>query len=138
MNSPWFIDDANAIAPGIRMLSSMTPTIVLKNNKPFLVVGSPGGTTIITSVFQTIVNVIDFGMEPSDAVNRPKFHHQWLPDEIIVENEFPQATREQLRKMGYTVKQRGNIGRTELIRISADGTIEAIADKRGEDHAAGY
>ena len=130
--------DANAIAPGKRMLSSMTPTIVLKNNKPFLVVGTPGGTTIITSVFQTIVNVIDFGMEPSDAVNRPKFHHQWLPDEIIVENEFPQATREQLRKMGYTVKQRGNIGRTELIRISPDGTIEAIADKRGEDHAAGY
>ena len=130
--------DANAIAPGKRMLSSMTPTIVLKNNKPFLVVGTPGGTTIITSVFQTIVNVIDFGMDATDAVNKPKFHHQWVPDEIIVENDFPQATREQLRKMGYTVRQRGNIGRTELIRILPDGTIEAIADKRGEDHAAGY
>ena len=130
--------DANAIAPGKRMLSSMTPTIVLKDNKPFLVVGTPGGTTIITSVFQTIVNIIDFGMDASDAVNKPKFHHQWLPDEIVVENDFPQDTREQLRKMGYTIKQRGNIGRTELIRIHPNGTIEAIADKRGEDHAAGY
>jgi gamma-glutamyltranspeptidase/glutathione hydrolase len=130
--------DANAIAPGKRMLSSMTPTIVLKNNKPYLVVGTPGGTTIITSVFQTIVNVIDFGMNASDAVNKPKFHHQWLPDEIIVENDFPQTTREHLRKMGYTIKQRGNIGRTELILIHPDGNIEAIADKRGEDHAAGY
>ena len=128
--------DANAIAPGKRMLSSMTPTIVLKNDKPYLVVGTPGGTTIITSVFQTIVNVIDFGMNASDAVNKPKFHHQWVPDEIVVENDFPQETREQLRKMGYIIKQRGNIGRTEVIRILPDGTIVAIADKRGEDHAA--
>ena len=130
--------DANAIVPGKRMLSSMTPTIVLKNNKPYLVVGSPGGTTIITSVFQTIVNMIDFEMNPEDAVNKPKFHHQWLPDEIWVERDFPRETREHLQKMGYSIRQRGQIGRTELIRILPDGTIEAIADKRGEDHAAGY
>ena len=78
--------EANAIAPGKRMLSSMTPTIVLKNNKPFIVVGTPGGTTIPTSVYQTIVDIIDFKMSPEDAVNKPKFHHQWLPDVIYVEN----------------------------------------------------
>jgi len=81
-------NDKNAIAPGKRMLSSMTPTIVLKNNQPYLVVGTPGGTTIPTSVFQTLVNILDFGMSAEDAVNKPKFHHQWLPDDIQVEKEF--------------------------------------------------
>ena len=81
--------DANAIAPGKRMLSSMTPTIVLKNNKPLLVVGTPGGTTIPTSVFQSLVNILDFNMSAADAVNLPKFHHQWLPDRIDVEENFP-------------------------------------------------
>jgi gamma-glutamyltranspeptidase/glutathione hydrolase len=130
--------DANAIAPGKRMLSSMTPTIVLKNNKPFLVAGTPGGTTITTSVFQTLINVLEFGMSTEDAVNKPKFHHQWLPDEIFVEAEFPQAVKEQLQQMGYKVTRRGAIGRTEVIRIDPNGTIEAIADKRGDDSAAGF
>lgn len=130
--------DANAIVPGKRMLSSMTPTIVLKDNKPYLVVGTPGGTTITTSVFQTLINVLEFGMSAEDAVNRPKFHHQWLPDEIDVEPDFPEIVRAQLRQMGYTIRPRGEIGRTELIRILPDGTIEAVGDKRGEDHAAGY
>lgn len=130
--------DANAIAPGKRMLSSMTPTIVLKDNKPYLVVGTPGGTTITTSVFQTLVNVLEFEMSAEDAVNKPKFHHQWLPDEIFVEPDFSQAVRQQLQQMGYKVTQRGAIGQTELIRINANGTIEAIADKRGDDSAAGY
>lgn len=130
--------DANAIAPGKRMLSSMTPTIVLKDCKPYLVVGTPGGTTITTSVFQTMVNILEFEMSAEDAVNKPKFHHQWLPDEIFVEPDFSQAVRLQLQQMGYKVTQRSAIGQTEVIRINANGTIEAIADKRGDDSAAGY
>lgn len=130
--------DANAIAPGKRMLSSMTPTIVLKDNKPFLVVGTPGGTTITTSVFQTLINILEFDMSAEDAVNKPKFHHQWLPDEIFVEADFPQAVRQQLQQMGYKVTQRGSIGRTEVICIHPNGVIEAVADKRGDDSAAGF
>jgi len=99
------------------MLSSMTPTIVLKNNKPYLVVGTPGGTTIITSVFQSIINIVDFGMSAEDAVNKPKFHHQWLPDVIFVENDFEASTITALEAMGYKVNKRGNIGRTEMIEI---------------------
>ncbi|MGV3656464.1 MAG: gamma-glutamyltransferase [Chitinophagaceae bacterium] len=130
--------DANAIAPGKRMLSSMTPTLVLQNNKPFLVIGTPGGTTIPTSVFQTIVNVIDFSMSTEDAVNKPKFHHQWLPDLIDIERTFPAATREALQKMGYQLRERGAIGRTEVIKVLPDGKFEGIADTRGDDSAAGF
>src|SRR6476620_7549018 len=101
--------DANAIAPNKRMLSSMTPTLVLKNNNPFMVVGTPGGTTIPTSVFQSIVNVIDFDMNANDAVNKPKFHHQWLPDEVMLENGFSPETKAALEKMGYSLKDRGGI-----------------------------
>ena len=129
--------EANAIAPGKRMLSSMTPTLVLKNNRPFLVAGTPGGTTIPTSVFQTIVNVIDFNLSTEDAVNKPKFHHQWLPEEIMVEKDFPAETRAALEKMGYKIVNRGAIGRSELIRV--DGKkIEAVGDNRGDDSAEGY
>jgi len=130
--------DANAIAPGKRMLSSMTPTIVLKNNKPYLVVGTPGGTTIPTSVFQTLINILEFEMTPEDAVNKPKFHHQWYPDEILVEPDFPKNVRDKLQQMGYKINQTNKIGRVELIVISPDGKIVAIGDKRGDDHAAGY
>jgi gamma-glutamyltranspeptidase/glutathione hydrolase len=130
--------DANAIAPGKRMLSSMTPTIVLKGNKPFLVLGTPGGTTITTSVFQTLIDILEFDMSIEDAVNKPKFHHQWLPDEIMVEAAFPQNVRQQLQQMGYKITQRGSIGRTEVIRIEPNGKIEAAADTRGDDAAAGY
>jgi gamma-glutamyltranspeptidase/glutathione hydrolase len=130
--------DANAIEPGKRMLSSMTPTIVLKKGKPYLVVGTPGGTTITTSVFQTLVNVLEFDMNAEDAVNKPKFHHQWLPDTIFVEKDFPMPVREQLQQMGYQLQERGAIGRTELIQILPDGKIEAVGDKRGDDSAEGY
>jgi gamma-glutamyltranspeptidase / glutathione hydrolase len=132
--------EANAIAPGKRMLSSMTPTIVLKNNQPYLVVGTPGGTTIPTSVIQSLVNMIDYNMAPEDAVNKPKFHHQWLPDEIMVENDFNAATITQLEAMGYKVTKRGHIGRTELIEIKPGKAkpVTAIADKRGDDSAEGY
>jgi gamma-glutamyltranspeptidase/glutathione hydrolase len=128
---------ANAIAPGKRMLSSMTPTIVLKQGAPYLIAGTPGGTTITTSVFQTLVNVLEFDMNASDAVNKPKFHHQWLPDLVFVEPDFSATTRKELEKMGYKIAERGHIGRTEVIRIIGN-KIEAAADKRGEDHAEGY
>lgn len=129
---------ANEVEPGKRMLSSMTPTIVLKNNKPFMVVGTPGGTTIITSVLQTILNIVHFNMSAADAVNKPKFHHQWLPDQIDVEADFPEATIKALQAMGYTVIKRGPIGRTELILIDAKGKLHAVADKRGDDSVAGW
>jgi gamma-glutamyltranspeptidase/glutathione hydrolase len=130
--------EANAIAPGKRMLSSMTPTIVLKNNKPWIVVGTPGGTTIPTSVYQTLVDIIDFKMAPQDAVNKPKFHHQWLPDEIFVEKDFDANVIAQLQKMGYKITVRDEIGRTEVIMIMPDKTIQAIGDRRGDDAAVGY
>jgi gamma-glutamyltranspeptidase / glutathione hydrolase len=130
--------EANAIAPGKRMLSSMTPTIVLDKGKVLLVVGTPGGTTITTSVFQTLVDILEFGMNPEDAVNKPKFHHQWLPDEIFVEPAFPMDTREGLKKMGYTITQRGGIGRTEVIKVLPGGKFEAVGDSRGDDTADGY
>lgn len=130
--------DANAVAPGKRMLSSMTPTIVIKNKKPFLVVGTPGGTTITTSVFQSLVNVLEFDMSTYDAVNKPKFHHQWLPDVVYVEKGFPADVRAALEKMGYKISQRNQIGRTEMIKILPNGTIEAVADNRGDDDAAGW
>ncbi|MDH7462479.1 gamma-glutamyltransferase [Chitinophagaceae bacterium 26-R-25] len=129
--------EANAIAPHKRMLSSMTPTIVLKNNQPYLVVGTPGGTTITTSVFQSLVNVLEFNLSLDDAVNKPKFHHQWLPDELVVEENFPADVLEQLSAMGYTIKKVGGIGRTEAIKID-NGMIEAVGDHRGDDSAAGY
>ena len=129
--------EANAIHPGKRMLSSMTPTIVLKNNKPYVVTGTPGGTTIPTSVFQTLLNVIDFNLSAEEAVNKPKFHHQWLPDTIFVERTFPEDTKLALEKMGYKILTRGTIGRVELIMIHPDGKIEAVADGRGDDHAEG-
>jgi len=130
--------EANAIQPGKRMLSSMTPTIVLKDNKPYIVVGTPGGTTIPTSVFQSLVNVLEFKLNAFDAVNLPKFHHQWLPDSLELEKGFSSDTRASLEKMGYHTKQRSAIGRTEMIIILPDGRIEAVADKRGDDSASGY
>src|SRR6185312_6635932 len=124
--------EANAIAPGKRMLSSMTPTLVLDKGKVFLVVGTPGGTTITTSVFQTLVDILDFGMSPEEAVNAPKFHHQWLPDSLYVEATFPSHTREQLTAMGYNISQRGSIGRTEVIKIlpgpGSTHKLEAVGD----------
>lgn len=131
----------NAIAPNKRMLSSMTPTIVLNKNNLYMVVGTPGGTTIPTSVFQSIVNVIDFKLSPSDAVNKPKFHHQWLPDTVYIEANFPKDIAAKLTSMGYQVVTRDPIGRTELILVTGNGKnkkIIAVADKRGDDSAEGY
>ena len=132
--------EANAIAPGKRMLSSMSPTIVLDSGKVSLVVGTPGGTTITTSVFQTLVDILDFNLSPEDAVNLPKFHHQWLPDDIYVEPAFSTATEDSLKVMGYQVARRGSIGRTEVIKVYPGPVrrIVAVGDHRGDDTALGY
>ena len=131
--------EANAIAPGKRMLSSMTPTLVLdKNRKPLIVAGTPGGTTIPTSVFQTLVNILEFDMNATDAVNKPKFHHQWMPDEVMTEKGFSEDVKKQLLAMGYKISERGAIGRTEVIKILADGKREVAADKRGDDSVSGF
>jgi gamma-glutamyltranspeptidase/glutathione hydrolase len=135
--------EANAIAPNKRMLSSMTPTLVVKNNKPFMVLGTPGGTTIPTSVFQIIVDVVDFKMSPFEAVDAPRFHHQWLPDEIQYEKGFPADVAKQLQQMGYTIATYGvpgyatSIGRMEVIKVT-NGKLESAADKRGDDSVAGF
>ena len=130
--------EANAIQPNKRMLSSMCPIIVTKNNKPYIVAGTPGGTTIPTSVFQTVVNMIEFGMNPEEAIDKPKFHHQHLPDEVFVEKKFSPDVRQQLEKMGYKVTERGAIGRMEVIKINSKNKIQVAADKRGDDSVAGY
>lgn len=135
-------NEKNAIAPGKRMLSSMTPTIILKNDQPFMIVGTPGGTTITTSVFQSIVNVIDFNLSAHNAVNLPKFHHQWLPDIVFLEKGFKPETRIALENMGYQIKESAQIGRTEMILIkkgkNPSRTFTTVADHRGDDGAAGY
>ena len=130
--------EANKIEPNKRMLSSMTPTIVLKNGKPYIVVGTPGGTTIPTSVYQSIVNVIDFKMTPSSAVNSSKFHHQWLPEVVFVEKNFPESTLKILEQKNYKFEKRGGIGRTEMIVIdeNGNGNATAVADSRGDDSVA--
>ena len=130
--------EANSIVPGKRMLSSMTPTIVLKKGKIFLVVGTPGGTTIPTTVFQTIVNIIDFKLSTEDAVYKPRFHHQWLPDQLYIEKGFPGNVKDSLQRIGYKLVERNAIGRTEVIKVLSDGRFEAIADFRGNDGASGY
>ncbi len=131
--------EANAIQPGKRMLSSMTPTIVLKDEKLFLVVGSPGGSTIITSVFQVFLNVAEFGMTASEAVSAKRFHHQWLPDVIqIEENTFDSLKIQELESMGHTVKVSDLIGRVEAILILPDGKLEGAADPRRDDDAEGW
>lgn len=128
--------EANSIKPGKRMLSSMTPTIVLQKGKPYIIVGTPGGTTIPTSVYQSIVNVVDFNLNPNLAVNTPKFHHQWLPESVMVEKNFPEATVSDLEKMNYKIERVSQIGRTEMIVIDGNGNAVAVADGRGDDSVA--
>jgi len=130
--------EANAIAPNKRMLSSMTPAIVLKNGKPYIVLGTPGGTTIPTSVYQTLVNMLEFNLPATDAVWKPKFHHQWQPDEIFVEKGFPDTVMSQLKAMGYKITVREQIGRTEVIKVLPNKKFEAVADNRGNDAAEGF
>lgn len=131
--------EANAIEPGKRMLSAMTPTILEKDGKLAMVVGTPGGSTIITSVFQTILNVIDFGMDMQAAVSAPRFHHQWKPEYITLEADaIDPDTRASLEASGYTFKHRESIGRVDAILVMPDGTLQGGADPRGDDVARGY
>ena len=130
---------ANSIEPGKRMLSSMTPTIIEKNNNLFMVLGTPGGSTIITSVFQTILNVIDYGMTMQEAVDAKKIHHQWVPDILYIEkNSINNETKEQLISIGHKINERGSIGRMNCILINSDNKLEGGSDKRGDNIALGY
>lgn len=131
--------EANSIEPGKRMLSSMTPTILERGGALSMVVGSPGGSTIITSVFQTIINVTEFGMTMKEAVDAGRFHHQWLPDQVDAEEgAFDPALALELKEMGHKINMRGTIGRVDAIRVLEDGRLEGGADRRGDDSAAGY
>ncbi|OZV69871.1 gamma-glutamyltransferase [Winogradskyella aurantia] len=132
---------ANSIAPQKRMLSSMTPTIVEKDDEFFMTLGTPGGSTIITSVLQTILNVHEFKLTMQEAVNAPRFHHQWRPDEIRMETHaFDQTLIEQLKSKGYKLnfERTPVIGRVDGILRLEDGRLEGGADKRGDDTAVGF
>ena len=131
--------EANKIEPRKRMLSAMTPSILEKDGKLSMVVGTPGGSTIITSVFQTILNVLDFDMNMQDAVAAPRFHHQWYPDVIAPEKDaITPEVRQRLEAKGYTFEDRSSIGRVDAILVHPDGKLEGGADPRGDDSIAAY
>jgi len=131
--------EANKIEPKKRMLSSMSPTIVEKDGELYMTLGTPGGSTIITSVVQTILNVHEFEMTMNEAVNSPRFHHQWKPDSIRIELDyFDRDVIEGLLKSGYRLNDKGTIGRVDGILIRDDKMLEGGADKRGDDTALGF
>ncbi len=129
-------NEANAIQPSKRMLSSMTPSLVLRNDSLKMVVGTPGGSTIITSVFQCVTDVLAHGMSMSEAVSSPRYHHQWKPDMVFYEKDgLTTELINELSAMGHTLKERGGIGKVDAIKIYADGRLEGAADPRADDHA---
>lgn len=131
---------ANSIEPGKRMLSSMTPTIISKDGKLFAVVGTPGGSTIITANFQTIVDVIDYKMPMLQAVLSPKMHSQWVPDVIYLEQgKFSNEVILGLQKMGHKIKETKALGKLDCIMVHPDGTLEGGTDKsKGDGTISGY
>ncbi len=130
--------EANAIAPEKRMLSSMTPTILEKDGKLFMVVGSPGGATIITAVYQTILNVVDFGMNMQEAANAKKTHSQWLPDQILYEeNGLDSLVLKQLEALGHVLIPVSAIGKMDAVLVLPNGLLQGGADSRGDDTAVG-
>ena len=131
--------EVNSIAPGHRPLSSMVPTIVLKDGKPFLVLGTPGGSMIITAVLQVMLNVMDFGMNVQDAIDFPRVHHQWKPDRLDIERGISPDTIALLKKAGYSIEEANPvvIARVEAILLS-DGWLQGGHDERGTGKAVGY
>jgi gamma-glutamyltranspeptidase/glutathione hydrolase len=131
--------EANSVQPQKRMLSSMTPAIIEKEGSLYLILGSPGGSTIPTTVFQVIINVLDFGMNVSQAVDAGRFHHQWLPDYISYEkNSIDSLTIVQLVNMGHTLRERSSIGSINAIMMLPGGKKAGSADKRGNNCSCGY
>ncbi len=129
--------DANAIEPGKRPLSSMMPTIITKGGKLFMVVGAPGGSRITTGVTEVILDVLDFHMNPQDAVDFPRFHEQWQPDVLYLENGFSRETSEALTKMGYDIKPTDSVARVEAIVVN-NGTLEGGTESRFHGKVAAY
>ena len=133
--------EANAVQPNKRMLSSMTPTIVVKDQKPFLILGSPGGSTIITTVLQVLMNVVDYGMNIRQAVDASRIHHQWLPDTLRYEQAaFSKDVAQELKRRGFILAERpGHQGRVETIMIDPNnGLYLGVSDSRGPGLAVGY
>lgn len=133
--------EKNAIAPNKRMLSSMSPTIIEKDGKLFMVIGTPGGSTIITSVLQCFLNVVEYGMTMQQSVSKPRFHHQWLPDDVMYEPKgFAPEVIAHLKAKGYKPREENFviIGKVDAILVQPDGTLEGGADPRGDDTAVGY
>ena len=130
--------EANSIQPGKRMLSSMTPTLVTIKGKPYISIGTPGGTTIPNQVYEGLVNIIDHKMTIKQAIDATRFHHQWIPDVLALESDFPEDIEAGLKNMGYKTIRRGKFGRMDGILISGDGKRMAAGDKRGDDSVAGY
>jgi len=130
--------DANAIAPRKTPLSSMTPTIVTENGRLIMATGSPGGSTIITTVLQVVLNVLEYNMNAAEAVSAPRFHHQWLPDKLMLQTGgFTEATVNELKERGHNVEMRDGWGNANVVVVNESGMLEGAADPRGEGEALG-